>query len=299
MILPERVFGRSSVKRIVLGFAIGPIFVADVLAQLVDELLARLDAGRAGSRTRRSPARWSRRSCRPPQPRRRQGGRRARARPPRSRCCGPRRASRRRPGRAARSSPRRRAWRRRRRSSGRRTAAQYVSRYRSGSPQMPRSIDGHGRVSTRYPPPGIADRRAARRRRCRRRCPGAGTSRSPASAWWRPGSGLIMMAPVSVCHHVSTIGQRSPPMCSQYQTHASGLIGSPTLPSSRSDDRSWRFGVLVAPLHERADRGGCGVEDGDACTSRRSDHSRSLSGKSGVPSYSTPVVRFASGPYTM
>ncbi len=53
-----------------------------------------------------------------------------------------------------------------------------------------------------------------------------------------PGSGLIMMAPVSVCHHVSTIGHRPPPMCSQYQTHASGLIGSPTLPSSRSDDRS-------------------------------------------------------------
>ena len=48
-----------------------------------------------------------------------------------------------------------------------------------------------------------------------------------------------MMAPVSVCHHVSTIGQRPPPMYSQYQTHASGLIGSPTLPSSRSDDRSW------------------------------------------------------------
>ena len=28
-----------------------------------------------------------------------------------------------------------------------------------------------------------------------------------------PGSGVIMIAPVSVCHHVSTTGQRSPPMC--------------------------------------------------------------------------------------
>jgi hypothetical protein len=27
-----------------------------------------------------------------------------------------------------------------------------------------------------------------------------------------PGSGEIMIAPVSVCHQVSTIGQRSPPM---------------------------------------------------------------------------------------
>jgi hypothetical protein len=29
-----------------------------------------------------------------------------------------------------------------------------------------------------------------------------------------PGSGEIMMAPVSVCHQVSTSGQRLPPMCS-------------------------------------------------------------------------------------
>ena len=57
-----------------------------------------------------------------------------------------------------------------------------------------------------------------------------------------PGSGLIMMAPVSVCHHVSTIGQRPPPMCSWYHIHASGLMGSPTLPSSRSFERSCASG---------------------------------------------------------
>ena len=39
-----------------------------------------------------------------------------------------------------------------------------------------------------------------------RRGPGLGASS-------RPGSGVIMIAPVSVCHHVSTTGQRSPPMC--------------------------------------------------------------------------------------
>ena len=38
------------------------------------------------------------------------------------------------------------------------------------------------------------------------------------------------MPPVSVCHQVSTIGQRSCPMVSRYHIHASGLIGSPTLP---------------------------------------------------------------------
>ena len=53
-----------------------------------------------------------------------------------------------------------------------------------------------------------------------------------------PGSGVIRMPPVSVCHQVSTIGQRSPPMCFQYHTQASGLIGSPTVPRSFSDERS-------------------------------------------------------------
>src|SRR5216110_1772177 len=48
-----------------------------------------------------------------------------------------------------------------------------------------------------------------------------------------PGSGEIMMAPVSVCHHVSTIGQRSRPITLRYHIHASGLIGSPTDPSKR------------------------------------------------------------------
>ena len=57
-----------------------------------------------------------------------------------------------------------------------------------------------------------------------------------------PGSGVIMWPPVSVCHQVSTMGQRSPPMLAWYHIHASGLIGSPTVPSTRSDDRSWRAG---------------------------------------------------------
>src|SRR5246127_6002946 len=52
-----------------------------------------------------------------------------------------------------------------------------------------------------------------------------------------PGSGEIRMPPVSVCHHVSTIGQRPSPTTRWYHSHASGLIGSPTLPSSRSDLR--------------------------------------------------------------
>jgi hypothetical protein len=49
-----------------------------------------------------------------------------------------------------------------------------------------------------------------------------------------------MIAPVSVCHHVSTIGQTPRPTLAWYHIHASGLIGSPTVPRSRSEDRSLR-----------------------------------------------------------
>ena len=52
-----------------------------------------------------------------------------------------------------------------------------------------------------------------------------------------------MIAPVSVCHQVSTIGAVLPPMILRYQIHASGLIGSPTEPSRRSDDRSNFCGI--------------------------------------------------------
>ncbi len=72
--------------------------------------------------------------------------------------------------------------------------------------------------------------------------PGSGKVAEPGLSVVAPGSGAIMMAPVSVCHQVSTIGHRPPPMWVWYHIHASGLMGSPTDPSSRSEDRSWRSG---------------------------------------------------------
>jgi hypothetical protein len=57
-----------------------------------------------------------------------------------------------------------------------------------------------------------------------------------------PGSGEIMIAPVSVCHQVSTIGQRSPPISLWYHIQASGLMGSPTVPRRRRLVRSCFFG---------------------------------------------------------
>src|SRR6185436_5287666 len=68
--------------------------------------------------------------------------------------------------------------------------------------------------------------------------PGNGSVPEPGLVGVAPGSGVIMIAPVSVCHHVSTIGQRFLPMIARYHIHASGLIGSPTVPSNRSDERS-------------------------------------------------------------
>ena len=65
--------------------------------------------------------------------------------------------------------------------------------------------------------------------------PGIGRIAEPGLVEVIPGNGEIMIAPVSVCHHVSTIGQRSPPIISRYHIQASGLIGSPTVPNKRSD----------------------------------------------------------------
>src|SRR5687768_14524211 len=110
--------------------------------------------------------------------------------------------------------------------------------------------------------------------------PGRGKVAEPGFRVVRPGSGLIMMAPVSVCHHVSTTGQRPPPMVAWYHIHASGLMGSPTLPSSRSDDRSWASGYCVPHFMNVRMAVGAVYR---MVTPWRSmiDHHRSLSGKSG------------------
>src|SRR5262245_4221748 len=106
---------------------------------------------------------------------------------------------------------------------------------------MVRSIDGHGCLTTRNPPwfagmerPCLSTTSAW--------TPGNGLVAEPGLVGVAPGSGEIMIAPVSVCHHVSTIGHLPPPIAWWYQIHASGLIGSPTVPSTRRLDRSCPFG---------------------------------------------------------
>src|ERR1700754_2395046 len=65
--------------------------------------------------------------------------------------------------------------------------------------------------------------------------PKKGRVAEPGLVGTAPGIGEIMIAPVSVCQKVSTMGQRSLPIMRWYHIHDSGLIGSPTVPSRRSD----------------------------------------------------------------
>src|SRR5947199_9327207 len=80
--------------------------------------------------------------------------------------------------------------------------------------------------------------------------PGASAVHQPAPAGVTPGSGDIMWPPVSVCHQVSTIRKRPPPMLLWYQIHASGLIGSPTVPSRRRLERSTFLGCAFGSTSE-------------------------------------------------
>ena len=82
--------------------------------------------------------------------------------------------------------------------------------------------------------------------------PGSGSVAEPGFVGVAPGSGAIIIAPVSVCHQVSTIGQRFLPMASKYHFHAAGLIGSPTVPSTRRLERSCLLEPVGSPGHERA-----------------------------------------------
>ena len=93
--------------------------------------------------------------------------------------------------------------------------------------------------------------------------PGSGLVAEPGLAGVKPGSGEIMMWPVSVCHQVSTIGQRSPPITFQYQSQALGLIGSPTVPEQAQLREVVLVGLLDPPLHARADGGRRRVEERD------------------------------------
>src|SRR5688500_17600637 len=102
-------------------------------------------------------------------------------------------------------------------------------------------MPGHGFLITNTPPlPRPTDCPVSSTMSAK--TPGRGKVADPGLVGVAPGSGVIMWPPVSVCHHVSTIGQRPPPTVSWYHIHASGLIGSPTVPRMRTDERSYCLG---------------------------------------------------------
>src|ERR1700733_1885280 len=98
-------------------------------------------------------------------------------------------------------------------------------------------MEGQGEVIVKYPeeqgrPSSLTIRGSI---------PGKGSVALPGLSSVIPGRGAIMMLPVSVCHQVSKTGHLFCPIRLEYQFHASGLIGSPTTPSSLSDERSRSF----------------------------------------------------------
>src|SRR5690625_7274746 len=109
-----------------------------------------------------------------------------------------------------------------------------------------------------------------------------------------PGSGLIRMLPFSVCHQVSTIGHRSPPIISRYHIHASGLMGSPTLPSNRKDDRSCWAGFSRPHFIKGRMLEGAQYKMVTPYFSTIS-HQRPRCGVAGVPSWSSELVALANG----
>src|SRR3954447_18334835 len=112
--------------------------------------------------------------------------------------------------------------------------------------------------------------------------PGNGIVAEPGLAAVRPGSGVIMMWPVSVCHHVSTTGQRPPPITCRYQAHAFGLIGSPTEPSRRIVERLCFF-CCSAPHFMAAAMAVGGVEKTVAAEPPENPPQVSLPGLAGAP----------------
>jgi hypothetical protein len=111
---------------------------------------------------------------------------------------------------------------------------------RGRSPWTPRSMPGHGlRMTSR--PPWFGGSSSPFSLTTAASTPKNGSVHEPGTVGVAPGSGVIMWPPVSVCHQVSTTGQRPPPTTSRYHIQASGLIGSPTVPSSASRDRSCFF----------------------------------------------------------
>ena len=105
-------------------------------------------------------------------------------------------------------------------------------RRRSSAPARARCRAGRGCPTRRCPPAPCPCSSTSTGR-----TPKNGSVAEPGLQGVAPGSGVIRMPPVSVCHQVSTTAHRPSPTTSWYQIQTSGLIGSPTEPRMRSELR--------------------------------------------------------------
>src|SRR5213593_724167 len=104
-----------------------------------------------------------------------------------------------------------------------------------------------------------------------------------------PGSGVIIIPPVSVCHHVSTIGHFSFPIILKYHNHTSGFIASPTVPKRRNDDKSKLLGINKSYFMYIRNAVGVVYRIVALCFSTSAQYLSGV-GKSGVPSKITFVT---------
>ena len=126
--------------------------------------------------------------------------------------------------------------------------------------------------------------------------PKNGSVAEPGLVGVAPGSGVIMMPPVSVCHQVSTIGTAF--------AADDFVIPHPGFGVDRLADRAeqaQRTQIVFlrpfrAPFHERANRRRRGVKDRSRRYFSTMRQKRSGSGKFGAPSYIRLVAPLASGP---
>src|ERR1700754_88369 len=125
--------------------------------------------------------------------------------------------------------------------------------------------------------------------------PGRGSVGCAGLLWVTPARLEIRIPPVSVCHQVSTIGQRPLPTFSSNQCQASSLIGSPTEPSTFSELRSLSF-TKSSPKPIRLRMAVGAVYRIFTLNLSTTSQKRPASGQVGIPSKITVVAPALRGP---
>ena len=128
---------------------------------------------------------------------------------------------------------------------------------------MPRIMPGHGRRRIRNPSWSVPTSKPLRST-ISGMMPGIGSVPDPGLAGTAPGIGAMRMPPVSVCHQVSTMGQRPLPITRLIPFPGGGIDRLADGAEQAEARKIVRVGPMVALADQRADRGGRSVENADA-----------------------------------